>query len=86
VLIKDYYRFSDLNNYMKVVKGIKKPRNGFFLRAEEGSQFIVATHSPIRIYQIKEGIEQVNYEDTEHYQVMRSFLNNTQKMLNILLE
>jgi predicted ATPase len=164
---------SDLNKYMKVVKGIKKPRNGFFLRAEsfynfatniddldsdmsfgpplidsyggrslheqshgesffavflnkfsgkgiyildepeaalspsrqmsmltrmhelvsEGSQFIIATHSPIImaypyswIYQIKEGFEQVNYEDTEHYQVMHSFLNNTQKMLNILLE
>jgi predicted ATPase len=50
----------------------------------EGSQFIIATHSPIimaypdaRIYQIDEGLEQVNYEDTEHYQVMHSFLNNT---------
>jgi len=59
----------------------------------EGSQFIIATHSPItmaytnaRIYQINEGFQQVNYEDTEHYQVMHSFLNNTQKMLNILLE
>lgn len=164
---------SDLNSYMKVVKGTKKPRNGFFLRAEsfynfasniddldkegsfgpplinsyggrslheqshgesffavflnkfsgegiyildepeaalspsrqmsmltrmhelvrEGSQFIIATHSPIVmaypnaiIYQIKEGFEQVSYEETEHYNVMRSFLNNTQKMLSILLE
>ncbi|MHB8126678.1 MAG: AAA family ATPase [Desulfitobacteriaceae bacterium] len=164
---------SELNNYMKVVKGIKKPRTGFFLRAEsfynfasniddldsemsfgpplidsyggrslheqshgesffavflnkfsgegiyildepeaalspsrqmsvltrmhqlvmDGSQFIIATHSPIimaypdaMIYQIKDEIEQVSYEETEHYQVMRSFLNNTQKMLNILLE
>jgi predicted ATPase len=164
---------SDLNRYIKVVKGTKRPRNGFFFRAEsfynfatniddldsemsfgpplidsyggrslheqshgesffavflnkfsgegiyildepeaalspsrqmsmltrmhelvgEGSQFIIATHSPIimaypdaRIYQIDEGLEQVNYEDTEHYQVMHSFLNNTQKMLKILLE
>jgi len=164
---------SDLNQYIKVVKGIKRPRDGFFFRAEsfynfatniddldsemsfgpplidsyggrslheqshgesffavflnkfsgegiyildepeaalspsrqmsmltrmhelvrEGSQFIIATHSPIimaypdaRIYQIDEGFEQVNYEDTEHYQVMHSFLNNTQKMLKILLE
>jgi predicted ATPase len=162
---------SDLNSYMKVVKGIKKPRNGFFLRAESfynfasniddldkegsfgppiinsyggrslheqshgesffavflnkfrdegiyildepeaalspsrqmsmlsrmhelvraGSQFIIATHSPIvmayphaRIYQINEGFEQVSYEETEHYNVMRSFLNNKQKMLSIL--
>ena len=164
---------SDLNQYIKVVKGTKRPQDGFFFRAEsfynfatniddldsemsfgpplinsyggrslheqshgesffavflnkfsgksiyildepeaalspsrqmsmltrmhelvgEGSQFIIATHSPIimaypnaRIYQIDEGFEQVNYEDTEHYQVMHSFLNNTQKMLNILLE
>jgi len=164
---------SDLNQYIKVVKGTKRPQDGFFFRAEsfynfatnideldsemsfgpplinsyggrslheqshgesffavflnkfsgksmyildepeaalspsrqmsmltrmhelvgEGSQFIIATHSPIimaypdaRIYQINEGFEQVNYEDTEHYQVMHSFLNNTQKMLNILLE
>ncbi len=164
---------SNLNNYMKVVKGIKRPRNGFFLRAEsfynfasniddldkessfgppiinsyggrslheqshgesffsvflnkfsgegiyildepeaalspsrqmsmltrmhelvkEGSQFIIATHSPILmaypnsvIYQIKEGFEQVDYEETEHYQITRSFLNNTQKMISFLLE
>lgn len=164
---------SDLNQYIKVVKGTKRPKDGFFFRAEsfynfatniddldsemsfgpplinsyggrslheqshgesffavflnkfsgegiyildepeaalspsrqmsmlsrmhelvgEGSQFIIATHSPIvmaypdaRIYQIDEGFEQVNYEDTEHYQVMHSFLNNTQKMLKILLE
>lgn len=164
---------SDLNNYMRVVKGTKKPRNGFFLRAEsfynfasniddldremsfgprliesyggrslhqqshgesffavflnkfsgegiyildepeaalspsrqmsmlsrmhelvgEGSQFIIATHSPIvmaypdaLIYQIKEGFEKVSYEETEHYQVISSFLNNRKKMLSILLE
>ncbi|AKB29775.1 ABC transporter, ATP-binding protein [Methanosarcina siciliae T4/M] len=164
---------SDLSNYIKVVKGTKKPRTGFFLRAEsfynfassiddldneasfgppiinsyggrslheqshgesffavflnkftgegiyildepeaalspsrqmsmltrmhdlvkEGSQFIIATHSPIImaypqavIYQIQEGFEQIGYKETEHYQVTQSFLNNTQKMLSILLE
>ncbi|MDD4767371.1 MAG: AAA family ATPase [Desulfotomaculaceae bacterium] len=164
---------SDLNNFMRVVKGTKKPRNGFFLRAEsfynfasniddldremsfgppliesyggrslhelshgesffavflnkfsgegiyildepeaalspsrqmsmlsrmhelvcEGSQFIIATHSPIvmaypdaLLYQIREGFEKVSYEETEHYQVMSSFLNNREKMLSILLE
>lgn len=58
------------------------------------SQFIIATHSPpvlmaypdAIIYEIKEGIKVVKYEETEHYQVMRSFLNNTQKMLNILMK
>jgi len=148
---------SNLNNYIKVVKGTSKPRAGFFLRAEsfynlatnideldlefsfgpplidsyggrslheqshgesffavfqnqfkgkgispsrqmsmltrmhelvrDGSQFIIATHSPIImayphacVYQINEGFEQVKYEDTEHYQVMRSFINNKEKI------
>lgn len=157
---------SNLNEYIKIVKGTKKPRDGFFFRAEsfynfatnvdelvdlnrsyggrslhrqshgesffavfqnrfggesvyildepeaalspsrqmsllarmhelvrEGSQFIVATHSPIvmaypqaLIYQIEGGFAKVKYQETEHYQIMRSFLNNTQKMLDILLE
>ncbi|WP_407314104.1 AAA family ATPase [Desulfosporosinus sp. SB140] len=163
---------SRLNNYIKVVEGTQRPRDGFFLRAEsfynfastiddldsepggppiiksyggislheqshgesffalfqnrfggkgiyildepeaalsptrqmsmlsimhdlvgEGSQFIIATHSPIImaypqawIYEIKEEIETVKYEDTEHYQVTRAFINNPKKMLRELLE
>ena len=163
---------SDLHNYIRIVKGIKTPRTGFFLRAEsfynfasnvddldreafgpplidsyggrslheqshgesffavflnkfsregiyildepeaalspyrqmsiltrmhelvgEGSQFIIATHSPIimaypnaLIYQIRDGFQKVSYQETEHYQIMHSFINNTQKMLDILLE
>jgi len=164
---------SDLNKYIRLNKGLKRPKDGFFLRAEsfynlatnideldsgpssgpplinfyggrslheqshgesffavfqnkfrgkgiyildepeaalspsrqmsmitrihelvqQGSQFIIATHSPIimayphaRIYQIQEGFEVVNYEETEHYQIMRAFLNNKQKMLDILME
>ena len=57
------------------------------------SQFIIATHSPILmaypnalIYQINEtGIHQVKYEDTEHYQITKSFLNNPNPMLQELL-
>ncbi|MHB8076870.1 AAA family ATPase [Desulfosporosinus fructosivorans] len=164
---------SDLNKYIRLVRGLKRPEDGFFLRAEsfynlatnidqldsepssgpplinfyggrslheqshgesffavfqhkfrgngiyildepevalspsrqmsmitrihelvqQGSQFIIATHSPIimayphaRIYQIQEGFEVVKYEETEHYQIMRAFINNTQKMLDILME
>jgi predicted ATPase len=157
---------SELYRYIKLVKGIAKPRDGFFLRAEsfynlasnieempdlfkyyggrslheqshgesffavfmnrfggngvyildepeaalspsrqmamvsrihdlvnENSQFIIATHSPIimaypdaTIYEIKEGINSVKYEETEHYQVTRGFLNNTDKMLDILMD
>lgn len=57
-----------------------------------GSQFIIATHSPIImaypdsiIYEIKNEIKAVKYEETEHYQVMKSFINNTESMLDILL-
>ncbi|KTE90405.1 AAA family ATPase [Desulfitobacterium hafniense] len=164
---------SDLSKYVKVVKGTRTPRNGFFLRAEsfynfasnlddldsemafgpplinsyggrslheqshgesffavflnrfsgdgvyildepeaalspsrqmsmlsrmhelvgEGAQFIIATHSPIimaypdaLIYQIADDIEQVGYQETDHYQITRAFLNHPQKMLKLLLE
>jgi len=35
------------------------------------------------IYKINDGFKIVRYEETEHYQVTRNFLNNTQKMLDI---
>lgn len=162
---------SNLYNHLKLIKGIKQPNDGFFLRAEsfynvasnideldkgagpkiidsyggislhnqshgesflslflekfrgkgiyildepeaalspsrqmtiltrinelvqQESQFIIATHSPIimaypnaLIYEIKKDINVVKYEETEHYQIMKSFMNNTQKMLNILMD
>jgi predicted ATPase len=57
------------------------------------SQFIIATHSPILlgypdawIYQASErGLERVEYEDTEHFQVTRNFLNRREVFLDILL-
>jgi predicted ATPase len=57
------------------------------------SQIIIATHSPIllaypnaRIYQFAaDGIAEVKYTDTEHYQVTRDFLNRHERMLEILL-
>ncbi len=164
---------SELYNYIKLIKGVKRPKNGFFLRAEslynvasnidkldeedgwlpkiidsyggrslheqshgesflaiflnkfsgkglyildepeaalspsrqmsiitrlhelvgQESQFIIATHSPIImaypdsvIYEIKEDFKIVKYENTEHYQIMKTFLNNTQRMLDLLME
>ena len=52
--------------------------------ALEGAQFVAATHSPILlaypdavIYELSErGIERVAYEDTDHYRVTRSFLDD----------
>lgn len=157
---------SELHEYLRVAKGVRKPRDGFFLRAEsffnvateidnldvvdsyggrslheqshgesffalmtnrfggngiylldepeaalspqrqlavlsrihdlilDDSQFLIATHSPIlmaypdaRIYQCdKDGIAEIAYEDTEHFQVTRDFLANPERMLRVLLK
>ncbi len=58
------------------------------------SQFIIATHSPILmaypdsvIYLCsKEGVSQVAYEDTEHFQVTRNFLADPKRVLRTLME
>ncbi|RDY28991.1 ATP-binding cassette domain-containing protein [Romboutsia weinsteinii] len=165
---------SELYDYINLVKGIKKPKDGFFLRAESlynvasnideldkescggpkiidsyggtslhkqshgesffsifinkfserglyildepeaalspsrqmamitrihelvnsGSQFIIATHSPILmaypnaiIYEIDDkGIKEVEYEESQHYQITKAFLSNTSKFLDILID
>jgi predicted ATPase len=59
----------------------------------DDSQFIIATHSPILmaypdacIYQCgKDGVSQIAYEDTEHFQVTRTFLADRERMLRILM-
>jgi len=58
-----------------------------------GSQFIIATHSPIIlgypdawVYQASShGLERVEYEDTEHFQITRGFLNRRETYLDVLL-
>jgi predicted ATPase len=158
---------SVLNKYLKLTKGVKMPRNGFFLRAEsfynvasnidelgrdilksyggkslhaqshgesfmslvlnrfgseglyildepeaalsptrqlallsrihqlveENSQFIIATHSPIimaypnaKIYEVDNGYNEIEYTETDHYIITKEFLNNTSKMMDILLK
>jgi predicted ATPase len=60
---------------------------------KRGSQFVIATHSPIimgypdaRIYVLGEdGIREVPYQETEHYLVARGFLGNPQRALRELL-
>lgn len=61
--------------------------------AEQGdAQFILATHSPIimaipgsSIYYINEGaIENISWQDTEHYQVYHHFLQNPELFLRHL--
>lgn len=61
---------------------------------EQGSQFIISTHSPVLmgypgavLYHLNErGIASIEYEETEHYQVTRAFLNDRDRMLHHLLE
>lgn len=60
---------------------------------EAGSQFIIATHSPILLAYPRSkiilfdgtGLSAVRYEDTEHYAITRHFLNNHRKMVETLM-
>ncbi len=62
--------------------------------ANDDSQFIITTHSPILmaypdawVYQCSaDGIERVRYQDTEHFEVMHDFVINPERMLDILLD
>jgi predicted ATPase len=59
-----------------------------------GSQFVIATHSPIlmaypdaAIYQLGDGAARlVDYRETEHFTVTRNFLTRTDQMLAVLLK
>lgn len=61
---------------------------------QQGSQFIIATHSPIllaypaaNIYALSlDGIEKSRYEDIEHVTLTRDFLNNPSQYLRNLLD
>jgi predicted ATPase len=58
-----------------------------------GSQFLIATHSPIlmaypqaAIYLMADGpLRLVEYRETEHFTVTRNFLTRTERMLAVLL-
>jgi len=61
---------------------------------EGGSQFVIATHSPIlmaypdaTIFHLSAegGISPIEYEETEHFRVTRDFLNNREAYLHELL-
>nr|WP_218025468.1 AAA family ATPase [Capsulimonas corticalis] len=60
---------------------------------QQGCQFIIATHSPIlmaypdaAILQFSsEGIQRTEYRDTEHYQITKTFLDDPERMLALLM-
>ena len=61
--------------------------------ANDGSQFIIATHSPIllglpdaEILSFDEnGVHPCDYEDTDSYQITRVFINHRESLLRHLL-
>lgn len=60
---------------------------------KNGSQFIIATHSPILIaykngiiYDLNNNFQKVDYKDTEIYQVYKMFLENPEKMQDELFD
>ncbi len=62
--------------------------------AEKGSQFIIASHSPILlaipgadIISFDDGVmKRCSYEDTESYQVMEMFINHRERLIERLLD
>lgn len=64
-----------------------------FQGAERGSQFVIATHSPIllgvpdaQILLLGKGpLRECRYEDTGSYQIMRLFMQNRERLLHELL-
>lgn len=62
--------------------------------AKEGAQFIIATHSPILLALPSseilsfdnDDISKITYEETSSYQLMKTFIENKEYMLKLLLE
>lgn len=62
--------------------------------ANQNCQFLIATHSPILmgypdadiLVLGEEGIVKTDYKETEHFRVMKSFINNPEGMLRELLD
>lgn len=61
--------------------------------AKNGSQFLIATHSPIllsyqygKIFDLNHAMEIIKYEDTDVYKIYKEFLDHPYKMQNILFE
>ena len=60
---------------------------------QNGSQFLIATHSPIllsykyvKIIDINNRLQEINYEETEVYKIYKDFLNNPYGMQQILFD
>ncbi|WP_425807538.1 AAA family ATPase [Desulfitobacterium sp. Sab5] len=71
--------------FLSIIHELEKAKN---------AQFIIATHSPILmaypgaiIYQCDEdGFNQINYEETDHYRLTKSFLTNPERFFKQLFQ
>ena len=70
------------------------PADVYKRQAKEGSQFLIASHSPI-LLGLPEAeilsfdgntIEKISYEDTESYAITEMFINNREVLIKHLLE
>ena len=67
-----YDSHSELCNAIKLSRGVRKPKWGYFLRAE--------------ILSFDDGqIHQIDYEDTDSYQITKMFIENKEHLLKRLL-
>lgn len=66
----------------------------FHQLVQQNAQFLIATHSPLLmaypdaeiLWLDETGMRPISYIDTEHYLITRRFLENPERMLDILLE
>ncbi len=69
--------------FLRIIHDLAEPRH---------AQFLIATHSPIllaypgaTLYQFEDdGIRKTSYRETDHYLVMKNFLNNPERMIRYL--
>ena len=61
------------------------------LAENNACQFFIATHSPIlmtlpnaTIFQFSETLQKVRFDETEHFTIMKNFLNNPESFLRYL--
>lgn len=61
------------------------------LAQENNCQFILATHSPIlmtlpdsQLFEFGDEVREMDYEDTEHFSIMKQFLNNPEAFTRFL--
>ena len=74
------------------VNGQLKLMRAMHVLVDQGSQFVVATHSPILlsfpdavIYELgPDGIDRIDYEDTDAYRLTKSFLDRPERFLHHL--